>query len=164
METPNVGDHVVIHCNENRFHRQGAIVVSLPFVFETNGVSTQLVTVKVFSKKFEHMEPSKWEEIFMIMKVSDMKPDTENVFEMKRVEVKFGHFWVAYFLKEPLNPDKECCFCQNSVKRRIELNIHGCIHQYDVCQSCAKKWDGVLTDGPPLKKTINVAEATATKT
>jgi len=151
METVKIGDHVIITCDENRFCGKGALVVSEPLKCGEGKFSIQVVSVKVFSRDYSFFEGG-WEEIFMILNVSDLKPDTKRSFDESRLEVKFGSFWIVYFLINPLNPNSECGFCNNSARVRIEMNIWGSIYQYDVCHTCAKKWDGVRADGPPVKK------------
>ena len=163
METVNVGDHVVIDCSENRFHSKGALVVSIPFDCKVGDSPTKVVAVKVFDRGWFFGGDGEWKEFFLILELSNLKADTKDAFEMSRLEVKFGHFWTVHFIKEDLNPDAECAYCQSSARVRIELNIWGSIYQYDVCRSCAVKWDGALTDSPPEKNvdTLSAEKAVA---
>jgi hypothetical protein len=77
--------------------------------------------------------------------------------EMYRLERKFGKFWAFHFLKEPFKDGQGCYCCDDEATQRIEANIWGTIYQYDTCQACAKKWDGVRTDGVPPKSQANKA-------
>jgi len=73
-------------------------------------------------------------------------------YEEHRLKRKFGHFWAAYFLTNPFDPNSLCYCCDNKATTRIEANIWGTIHQYDTCDACAEKWDGVRTDGLPERE------------
>lgn len=150
MSKFEIGDHVIVRDNENRYYGEPAIVVSFPLKCHIEGISTEVVAVKLFSKNYGFCE-ERWQEIFMVIDISHLIPDTEQKFDMKRIEIKFGHFWQANFLKKELCENDECAFCSDFVKKTIEMNHNGCIYQYHVCSSCAKQWDSKRTDGPPLK-------------
>ena len=152
METVKVGDHVIIQDQENRYYGKGALVVSWPLACAILKVETQVVAVKVFSQEWDLHTFGEWRDVILIVEVSHLKPDTEQVYEMSRLAVKFGDFWRARLKVEPLDLEAECAFCSSSVRSRIELNHSGTVVQYDVCLSCAKRWDGVWTEVPPEKK------------
>jgi len=151
MESVNIGDHVIIDCQENRYWGDGAVVVSHPFDCEIRGIMTQVVAVKLYHRNYGFEAREKWEEIIVVMSLGQLRPDTGKKFEQVRLERKFGEFWIAYFLVDKIDFQKECAVCHNLVTKRIEINVWGCIHQYDVCSGCAKKYDGIRTDGLPLK-------------
>lgn len=150
MESVNLGNHVIIRDENSRYLGNGALVVSEPFDCEIKGILTKVVAVKVFYKDWDNY--GEWTEDFIIFSLSKLNLDKKHKFEISRLDVKFGRFNAVFFLDKDLDPNEECAFCQNSARKRIELNIWGTITQYDVCHSCAEKWDGKRTDGSPLKK------------
>jgi len=152
----NIGDKVVIVCNQNRFHGEGALVVSEPYRVSEE---IELVTVKVFYHDWEIGGGGEWKECFMIIDSVFLMPDTEWKFEGKRIEIKFPGCHHVSFLRNPINFESECHICNCAARVRIDVNIWGTIYQYDVCRECAKEWDGKRTDGLPEKKREAAANA-----
>jgi len=136
-----INDCVVIKDETSPFCGNGAVVVSSPFDCEINRVSTQVVTVKVFDNY--HGCPIKngrqWVSLFLIVDISNLIPDTNHLFDMLRLKIKFGPFLKANFLEKALDFDQKCAFCQNRVQTRIEIKNHGIIDQHDVCGACASR-------------------------
>lgn len=155
MDKVEIGDYVIVTDQDNQFYGKGALVVS--HSYQTAAVaSLRFVAVKVFSREWGYPNHGEWKEVFLVLEISDLRSDTDQVFEMSRLEMKFGKFWQARLLTKPLDPEAECSFCDNPTKVRIELNIWGTINQFDVCHTCAKQYDGIRCDGVPDKKVKTV--------
>ncbi len=141
MNTIEINDCVVIKDETSSFCGNGAVVVSASFDCEIKGVSTQVVTVKVFdnhhSCRVKH--GGQWVSVYLIVDISNLVPDTNHLFDMLRLKIKFGPFLKANFLEKALDLSQKCAFCQRLVQTRIEIKSHGVINQYDVCGVCANR-------------------------
>ena len=141
MNNIEINDCVVIKDETSSFCGNGAVVVSAPFDCEIKGVSTQVVTVKVFDNYQGHLTKNgrQWASVFLIVDISNLIPDTNHLFDMLRLKIKFGPFLRANFLEKALDLSQKCAFCQRLVQTRIEIKSHGVINQHDVCGVCANR-------------------------
>lgn len=145
-----VDDRVVIIDSKSIYHCEPAMLITAPFWSELNGVRSEVAIVKIISREY-NLDVSTWQEITILVNTSKLQIDHNRMYDMKRLEVKFGTFLGVNFLQKPIDTKTECCFCCDYSEKRIEIIISGSVYQYDVCGKCARKWDGRIADTPPLK-------------
>ena len=68
------------------------------------------------------------------------------------LHARYGTNWHSYYKIKDEFPLGECYCCGGRPTKRCDYNCWGSVSEFDACDECAKKYDGIMSDGIPNHK------------